>query len=352
MNKALEALEIKRDLIEYYGTAKGVGYAALLVEPFEGLTRPEIAERSAMVAAMIDFDGEVPSTAGRRQFTRAGELAGQLASALRMTATYWVDGDMVTLVNAAAPSMPDQPLLWADAPHEYGFALLDGNLYLVDGDEKIGVRAVQWRRTTTMTTKGQRSGFEVVWYSDRYDGKDSLWGEKTWKQAESALHDAQLAARADQAQWGLHRLVVCHTFMWFTGEEGAAVEDWQHTDRFRRWLAAFWTLVKQPVPGRKSMVALHEVQPDRPLRKRLERLSLTQQHVTFITLRHIQQREKAEGEDAKYVEWTHRWLVDGHWRNQYYPSDNTHRQIYINGYVKGPEDKPLRMKEKVYSWTR
>lgn len=343
MNKAMEALELKRDLIEYFGTSKGVQYAGLLIEPYEGLVRAEVAERSGLIAALIDFDREVPSTHTRAEWIHSGNLAGQIASTLRMTATYWVDGDMVTLVNAAAPSMPDQPLMWSDAPHEYGFALLDGNLYLVDGDEKIGVRAVQWRRTTTMTTKGQRNGFEVTWYSDRYDSKDSLWGEKTWQQAETEIRDQP---------WGLHRLVVCHNFMWFVGEERAAVEEWQHTDRFRRWLAAFWTLVKQPVPGRKSMVALHEVQPDRPLRKRLERINLTQQHVTFITLRHMRPREKVEGEDAKHIEYSHRWLVDGHWRNQYYPSENTHRQIYINGYVKGPEDKPLRMKEKVYSWTR
>src|SRR4051794_37778095 len=133
MNHALEALQIKRDFIEYWSNQKGVGYGRLLMDPHENRTRPEVAERSALAAASMEDPGA---------------LAGHYAAALRMTATYWIDKDMITLVNAAAPSMPDQPLMWEDAPHEYGFCLFDGNLYLTDAEEKIGVRAVMWRRTS------------------------------------------------------------------------------------------------------------------------------------------------------------------------------------------------------------
>lgn len=43
------------------------------------------------------------------------------------------------------------------------------------------------------------------------------------------------------------------------------------------------------------------------------------------------------------VEWSCRWVVSGHWRNQYHPSDGKHELQYILPYVKGPEDKPLRI---------
>lgn len=43
------------------------------------------------------------------------------------------------------------------------------------------------------------------------------------------------------------------------------------------------------------------------------------------------------------VEWRCRWVVSGHWRNQYYPSKGEHRLVPILPYVKGPEDKPLRI---------
>lgn len=41
-------------------------------------------------------------------------------------------------------------------------------------------------------------------------------------------------------------------------------------------------------------------------------------------------------------EWSCRWIVTGHLRNQYYPSIGGHRTIYVPPFVKGPADKPLR----------
>lgn len=47
------------------------------------------------------------------------------------------------------------------------------------------------------------------------------------------------------------------------------------------------------------------------------------------------------------VEWSCRWLVRGHWRNHYYPATQEHRPMWITAHVKGPDDKPLRVAEKV-----
>jgi hypothetical protein len=46
--------------------------------------------------------------------------------------------------------------------------------------------------------------------------------------------------------------------------------------------------------------------------------------------------------------WTHRWVVRGHWRNQWYPTLHDHRQVFIAPYVKGPADRPLIVKDKLY----
>ena len=58
---------------------------------------------------------------------------------------------------------------------------------------------------------------------------------------------------------------------------------------------------------------------------------------------------RREGEP---VNWTHRWLVDGFWRSQWFPSLGRHRQIWISPYVKGPEDLPLVIKKRYYKWDR
>ena len=52
------------------------------------------------------------------------------------------------------------------------------------------------------------------------------------------------------------------------------------------------------------------------------------------------------------VEWSCRWIVGGHWRNQAY-ANGEHKLIYILPYVKGPEDKPLKVpSHTVYSVSR
>lgn len=47
-------------------------------------------------------------------------------------------------------------------------------------------------------------------------------------------------------------------------------------------------------------------------------------------------------------DWSHRWLVSGHWRNQWYPSEGVHRPIWIDAFVKGPSDAPLLVRPTVY----
>lgn len=58
-------------------------------------------------------------------------------------------------------------------------------------------------------------------------------------------------------------------------------------------------------------------------------------------------KHPGRGNPGTEVEWSHRWLVRGHWRQQWYASEGVHRAIYINPHIKGPEDKPLIVRDKV-----
>jgi hypothetical protein len=70
--------------------------------------------------------------------------------------------------------------------------------------------------------------------------------------------------------------------------------------------------------------------------------------VKVVTLRRL--RAKHEGGGTREVEWTHRWMVSGHWRNQ--PYKDGVRLRYIFPFVKGPEHLPLVVKETVYALKR
>ena len=70
--------------------------------------------------------------------------------------------------------------------------------------------------------------------------------------------------------------------------------------------------------------------------------------VRFVLLRreaHEEQHSLGAGR-----EYRHRWLVSGHFRNQWYRSEQSHKVIWIAPYVKGPDNAPL--KPTVYKVSR
>jgi len=62
--------------------------------------------------------------------------------------------------------------------------------------------------------------------------------------------------------------------------------------------------------------------------------------VKVIQLRRIESQVRPDSA-GEPVDWSCRWVVNGHWRNQPYKDER--KLIYIMPFVKGPEDKPLRV---------
>jgi hypothetical protein len=69
-----------------------------------------------------------------------------------------------------------------------------------------------------------------------------------------------------------------------------------------------------------------------------------------VTLRAFAEQHGEPGEGS--VDWTHRWIVSGFWRNQYLSKVKGHRVQWIDPYVKGPADKPLVLKDRRYALVR
>jgi len=92
--------------------------------------------------------------------------------------------------------------------------------------------------------------------------------------------------------------------------------------------------------------------PARPVRRRCKRYEFPERNVVIVRLRRPT-TPTADDSDPRPVEWSHRWLVGGHWRNQWFPSLGVHRQVYISPYVKGPTDKPLiPRKTRIFDWSK
>ncbi len=93
------------------------------------------------------------------------------------------------------------------------------------------------------------------------------------------------------------------------------------------------------------------VSVSRPAFKRIARTErMTESVVNVIKLRSIIRHSTAgEGEP---VDWQCRWIVRGHWRDQWYPSLGKHQPIFISPFIKGPEDKPLKDAKKLFAVVR
>ncbi len=90
--------------------------------------------------------------------------------------------------------------------------------------------------------------------------------------------------------------------------------------------------------------AVAEPEPTpRNYRRWLERKNLPQpEDVRVIKLRETKYAHREQNPVSGGVEWSCRWLVEGHWRKQWYPAKGEHNTIWIDSYLKGPDGAPFK----------
>lgn len=114
----------------------------------------------------------------------------------------------------------------------------------------------------------------------------------------------------------------------------------------------WWKIVQTTLRLMQQRIAVrHRELPDRPQRREARRIGFDEREVLVVRLRRERgERHEPSGEEANY---SHRFIVHGFWRNQWFPSLQDHRLIYIDDYVKGPQDRPLIIKpRRAFTWDR
>lgn len=94
---------------------------------------------------------------------------------------------------------------------------------------------------------------------------------------------------------------------------------------------------------RQKIVTREPQHLPRNYRRRLERDGHHIPAVNRIILRRRATGGSRYSTESDARSWDFRWLVRGHWRNQFHPGDGSHKPKFILPYVKGPDDKPLRL---------
>ena len=122
-------------------------------------------------------------------------------------------------------------------------------------------------------------------------------------------------------------------------EESIAPDPQPEDVRFAPFLKALWTIAAQP---------LAEVDRQRPAAdavRRAERAGIIDP--TDVRVIRLRRPPSAPASASGTVTWSHQWFVNGYWRNTWIPSLESHRLQWVEGHVKGPKDKPLRLKQDV-----
>lgn len=291
--------------------------------------------------------------------TRAGrQWSHRLSAATFNAEPISVDRDMMTVCEAAVAGFRPEPLATTDLLTQNGMLLLPRSLSVVDpSGNRLSWRLAVWFPYQRLDANGKvtDTGLHLVLFHDVKDPDDIdnkpggffeylkktgqkwtcdfipthvvdwPWGTDLASRAEGhSVISTGYAAEPDRPIIGI-------------GEDGEEVHSLVkrspgETGRdVHQQIQGIWRLLMQHIAVRSS------VQPARQERKRVARLP--SYNITFVRLR----RPESERGDTEptTVHWSHRWLVGGHWRNQWYPSLGLHRQVWISPYVKGPDDLPL-----------
>lgn len=113
-----------------------------------------------------------------------------------------------------------------------------------------------------------------------------------------------------------------------------------------RVLATLQTLLAQRIDTAPQMTA------DRATRRRLEREHPGDDPLDLQVITLVRPHRTSVPAGESTVEWSHRWLVAGHPRQQWCPSRQRHELRIIEAHVKGPPDRPIQVKERLYRWVR
>ena len=224
----------------------------------------------------------------------------------------WVSPEMCEIVQMARESFQPEPIMAPDFIVQNGFCFFDKPLYMNDRNGMtVSIGAISWC-PYVVPGGDEVSGMAIGIYSSAYAEQDTF----------SATHRTYM-------QQGVPSLIPLHFNVVAFGEtfgEGDLYDiDGNYTgaDEWWRTVQVALRLMQQRISDR------YEERLPRPDRRRMQRAGSGIDEVLVIRLR----RPSSHGnhEESGSVEWTHQWLVDGHWRWQPY-GDGVKRQIWISPY--------------------
>lgn len=91
---------------------------------------------------------------------------------------------------------------------------------------------------------------------------------------------------------------------------------------------------------KSTIVSSEKESLPRTIRRQIEREG---KHEPIVRVIRLRRKEHGQNSDSSGgIDYSCQWLVRPHWRNQYHPSTGERKPVFIDAYIKGPEDKPFK----------
>jgi hypothetical protein len=276
----------------------------------------------------------------------------------------YVSEEMCEVVAAAKDSFEPEPLLETDLMTQRGFLYYE-QAFIVPArfDEPTSIKAVSWQRIFNTEGVLDKTEYEAL--------LTKLTQGNVYGVAPGKIEEAEEFIQSQGAYpWGITltlyadrddanfahperfpRLIPLHLTPWYFGMtfDGNEVDE----NGVETGAAWWWKIVQTTFRLMQQRIA-HKglMRPDRATRREAAKLHMPDEREIVVIRLRREAGEHAEpsGEKANY---SHRFIRSGHWRNQWYPSAQIHRQIWISPMVVGDPSLPLIVRpRRVYQWER
>jgi hypothetical protein len=319
------------------------------------------------VKYLIGFFGEMNEKHTEKARRDVRVLAGIQLEMLREAEPIYVSSDVTDLIDDARAKWKPEKLLPNDPFAPRGFCLFPRPVLIDDmpvtkthpwrsGIGLIPVRAVAW---LPIHSEDLSVGTYWIAFYVHCDDEFALADERGVPSRLEMGHpdDPEPVHSRDEIR-RIMPFSIVHQWQWSWGQPGYeslddpeaydilaedSFEDVRERARQQTSLIqTMWRIGSQLVPTKARL--------PRQLRRDSQRKKRPVDDVTVITLRRGRQGQEEMETTGRRL--TVRFVVRGHWRNQWYASLGEHRQIWIAPYVKGPDDVPLRLTKRAWQFTR
>lgn len=312
--------------------------------------------------ALAWADWFMNSSPGMAKVNPGGQLRGAhglpeaVAVSVNRSETVFISREMCDLIEHAASTMPDIPIQEDNLMWKKAFIFFERPIKLnttVEDDPgpDVFTQAIQFEVTGKV---GQAESYE------RAHGDVMMFDVPGVEYARGIYHTTFVPVTSTPYSYNElgSRLFPYDMSAWTFGKKWKTVPMGTETtsglvdeslSEQRKLLLATNLIAQQHISVRTSQKGI------RQQRRRVDRMDKPLPNfgnITYVTLRRARETSDSDLQRDGAFEYSHRFVVQGFWRHQWYPSKGEHHLIWIDPFIKGPADKPLIIKDKVYKLVR